>query len=452
MLALFSCVTLTTVSNSLAADTADASRWTTSKDCTIALRDGQFVITSTGGDPFIVSEDIPAATGPFKIELRVKSKSQGPVQFFWSTQKSKGNFNASRHVDFSFLRDDEWHDYALTLDAPDLGRLRLDPSTAPGETRVAFIRVKDKADKLVKEWKLGAGGPPKELPNSKGNAQIRAKFKNSDIVITTTARLAGAIHSLTWNGREFIDSADHGRQLQSATNLDCGTPLTGETYNPTEAGSMDDGAGPFSTSKLLSISAVGAELKTTIQMAFWLSPGEKSGGNPAKNKTLLSEHRVSKRVHIGHGAMPNVIEYDVTLPLPNEHHTEWVIEALTGYMPPDFKVFQTFDPATGTLAPIGDGPGEQPLPLVFSTEDKQHAMGIFAPDNQPRGNEKASYGRFRFVIEKVVKWNCVYRIRDKDGIKPGEYSYKMFVIVGTLEDVRGAMKAVAEESGEGKKN
>ena len=77
-----------------------------------------------------------------------------------------------------------------------------------------------------------------------GDAEIRAPVGESEIVITTTSRLAGAIHSLTWNGKEFIDSFDHGRQLQSASNFDAGTPITGETFNPTEAGSRDDGAGP----------------------------------------------------------------------------------------------------------------------------------------------------------------------------------------------------------------
>ncbi len=33
-----------------------------------------------------------------------------------------------------------------------------------------------------------------------GNAVIRGKAGSSEIVITTTDRLAGAIHSLTWNG------------------------------------------------------------------------------------------------------------------------------------------------------------------------------------------------------------------------------------------------------------
>lgn len=108
---------------------------------------------------------------------------------------------------------------------------------------------------------------------AEGDATIRAKAGSAEIVITTTARLAGAIDSLTYNGMEFINSADHGRQLQSASNFDAGKPFSPEVFNPTEAGSMHDGAGPKSTSRLLKIKASGNELSTTIQMAFWLRPG-----------------------------------------------------------------------------------------------------------------------------------------------------------------------------------
>src|SRR5438128_869037 len=52
------------------------------------------------------------------------------------------------------------------------------------------------------------------------NTFIRASAGRSEIVITTTKRLAGAIHSLTWDGKEFINSTDHGRQLQSACSFD----------------------------------------------------------------------------------------------------------------------------------------------------------------------------------------------------------------------------------------
>src|SRR5579872_3822919 len=81
----------------------------------------------------------------------------------------------------------------------------------------------------------------------RGASGIRGRAGASDIVITTTERLAGAIHSLTWNGKEFIDSFDHGRQLQSAANFDCDGAFFPETFNPTEAGSRADGTGQSSS-------------------------------------------------------------------------------------------------------------------------------------------------------------------------------------------------------------
>ena len=279
-----------------------------------------------------------------------------------------------------------------------------------------------------------------------GNATIRAPAGKSEIVITTTHRLAGAIHSLTWNGREFINSVDHGRQLQSASNLDSGTPITAETFNPTEAGSRDDGAGDKSSSRLLHWRIEPNALQTTTQMAFWLAPGEKSGANVAKNATVLSDHLLTKRVHIGYRDLPQVISYDVDFSLPiSERHSHAVFEALTGYMPAEFAEFHQFDPQTGALAPLSDGPGENPYPVVFSVAGGTHAMGIYAPQ-QPRPNMTGpTYGRFRFGPEKVVKWNCVFRVTDKNVVSVGEYPFRMFVIVGDLETVRSSMRALARE-------
>jgi hypothetical protein len=280
-----------------------------------------------------------------------------------------------------------------------------------------------------------------------GNATIRAPAGKSEIVITTTHRLAGAIHSLTWNGREFIDSVDHGRQLQSASNLDFGTPITGETFNPTEAGSRDDGAGDQSSSRLLHWRIEPNALQTTTQMAFWLAPGEKSGANPAKNTTVLSDHLLTKRVRIGYRDLPQVIAYDVSFSLPiGERHTHAVFEALTGYMPPEFSEFHQFDPKTGALTPLSDGPGEIPHPVVFSVPGGTHAMGIYAPAQSRPNMTGPTYGRFRFVPEKVVKWNCVFRVTDKSGLDPGEYPFRMFVIVGDLDTVRDSMRALVKMS------
>jgi hypothetical protein len=282
--------------------------------------------------------------------------------------------------------------------------------------------------------------------NSDGNTTIRAAAGPSEIVIKTTERLAGAIDSLTWNGKEFIDSHDHGRQLQSASNLDCGTPITAETFNPTEAGSRNDGAGGKSSSELLEIHASGNELTTSGRMAFWLAPGQKSGAHPAKNTTILSNHGLTKRVKIGYKDMPNVISYDVTFTLPpGEHHTHAVFEALTGYMPPEFEQFLQFNPKSGTLEALSDGPGEGRNPVVLSVPDGTHAMGIYAPPQPSADTTGPSYGRFRFVPEKVVKWNCVFRTTIDSGLPAEEHTFRMFVIVGDLDTVLNSLLALNSE-------
>ena len=292
-----------------------------------------------------------------------------------------------------------------------------------------------------------SGQSAADEPAPRAELVIRRVASDSEVVITTTSRLAGAIHSLTWNGQEFIDSADHGRQLQSASSFSSDGKHWAEAFNPTEAGSRDDGAGPTSTSRLLHSIATEHSFQTTTQMAFWLAPGQKSEGHPAINTTKLSNHLLTKRVQIGLPDLPHVIRYDVTFTVPiSERHTFAQFEALTGYMPVAFRSFWTFRPETGELQPIDDGPGEQPFPIVLSTESGSHAMGIYSPDQPSRGFENAGYGRWRFVRERVVKWNSVFRIARADGIEQGEFSFRNFVVVGDRETVRSSLAELHRRS------
>lgn len=282
-----------------------------------------------------------------------------------------------------------------------------------------------------------------------GQLQIQRPVGGSDIIIRTTPRTAGAIDSLTWNDREFIDSFDHGRQLQSACSFDCGQPgpFVAETYNPTEAGSRRDGRGDTSSSRVLYQFSLQDNLETTTQMAFWVPPGEKTEGHAARNTTLLSNHRLWKRVRVGDRNLTNVIRYDVTFTVPDGEppHRFAQFEALTGYMPPEFERFWKFNPGRGELERLDDGPGEQPWPVVLATASGSHAMGIFTPPTPPAGFDPIGYGRWRFAAERVVKWNCVFRLRRSEGIKPGDYPFTCFVIVGDLDMVGKSLRVLRDE-------
>lgn len=287
----------------------------------------------------------------------------------------------------------------------------------------------------------GLGAEP---PLVSGDAVIRGPAGGSEIVITTTSRLAGAIHSLTWNGREFIDSLDHGRQLQSASNLDVDGQLFNEAFNPTEAGCERDMAGPTSTSRLLWLSAGGHDLVTVSRMAFWLRPGQSSGGHKALNATALSNHLLQKEVRIGAAGLDHAIRYAVTFTLPaDERHRRATFEVLTGYMPPGFRTFHVLS-ADGKLEDLSAGPGEQGLPVVASTADGGHAMGVWSPAVSQSTGRPATYGRFWFEQQQVAKWNCVIRdeapARDPQAtLAAGTYRYLAWVAVGTREQVRDTL-------------
>jgi hypothetical protein len=285
------------------------------------------------------------------------------------------------------------------------------------------------------------------VPTISGDAVIRGAAGGSEIVITTTSRLAGAIHSLTWGGREFIDSLDHGRQLQSASNLDVDGKLLNECFNPTEAGCERDMAGPTSSSRLLYLSARDRELVTVTQMAFWLRPGQASGGNPALNTTVLSNHLLEKHVRIGVGEFEHAVRHAITFTLPaDERHERATFEILTGYMPPEFSTFLGLRP-DGTLEELGPGPGEQLLPVILATADGQHAMGCWSPATSRTTGRPPTYGRFSFPDQKVVKWNCVVREAEKAGLAAGAHPYLVYSAVGTREQVRKTLVALREGNG-----
>ena len=279
---------------------------------------------------------------------------------------------------------------------------------------------------------------------------ISKKVNGSALTIRTSARMAGVIDSITWRGKEFINAFDHGRELQSASSFDG----YGECLNPTEAGSAKDGAGPVSSSRLVSGKARGRTLETTIEMAYWLVPGARyptacgshADFRQAKNETIRSSDLLIKRVEIGVPQAPNALSYDVTF-VTAEDHRSATFEAITGYMPPEFSEFLAYDPVARAIVPLADGPGEQPLPVILATADRNFAMGIFSPELPQKAHPKIGYGRFRFLNNpktpnwNTVKWNAVYR---EAPAPRGRYHYRCYVIIGTVDDVRSALDRLTQ--------
>lgn len=247
--------------------------------------------------------------------------------------------------------------------------------------------------------------------------------QDGEVTIRTCDYDAGAICSLTYKGKQFLDNYDHGRQMQSAVSFDG----RGEVENPTEAGSRADGKNPrWSSSALVVADVTEGVLTTQSIMAYW---------EPLYGRSL-SGVGFSKRVE---SIRPRVLKYEVTYQLPlYEVHKEATFESLTAYMPGEFRDFYAInlkDVKAGVVR-LGDGPGEQSLPIIFSTTDQAYAMGVWSPGLQQPEWSGAGYGRWRFGPEGVVKWNAVYRVSNPKG----SYTFTSYVFVGTLASVIADMK------------
>ncbi len=306
-------------------------------------------------------------------------------------------------------------------------------SVSPGQ------EVKQSFDSLISNL------PPNNGEQNFGDGFISSQVFDSELKISTQARFAGAVSSLQYRGKEYVNIDDHGRQIQSASSYDG----LGECLNPTEAGSSPDGTGMTSTSFLKGYQAIGNELKTVTQMAYWLSanqpyqvPGGCSPAKPniksAQNTTDISNDYLYKQVSIGYQDLPNVISYLVTFHT-NEAHDNATFEALAGYMTSEFSNFWSLDVKLNNLQSLSKQSGEQHLPVILSTQDNNHAIGVYSPDLPMVTYPAYGYGRFDYSMHNTMKFNAVYRLNN---VSAGDHNFKQFIIVGTLTEVQASMFAL----------
>lgn len=227
-------------------------------------------------------------------------------------------------------------------------------------------------------------------------------LNDANIRICASNKHAGAIYSLVWNGHEFINHTDFGRELQSAVTYDG----LGEGYNPTEAGARRDW--DTSTSQLLHADTTGA-LATETRMAYW----DPYQGNARSNDRL--QKQVSLRA--------DHIEYVTTFNV-SDAHSQAQFEAVTGYLGAEFSSQYTIG-VDGTLAPRTQLVNDRPL--ILATPDGQYAMGAYSEG-------AANYG---YAFTDTNKWSLVFWASN---IQAAAYKFVSKIFVGTLMQVVAAMK------------
>lgn len=277
------------------------------------------------------------------------------------------------------------------------------------------------------------------------DVSITGSVSGSPITVTASGgRFAGAISSLTFRGVQYVDIADHGREIQSALQLDG----LGECLNPTEAGTKADGTKLSSSSVLQAISNTNNVLQTQTRAAYWLAPGEYYGKpcspstsvSSAQNSTVLSDYVISRSTSFD-AASPNLIRADTTFSFP-ENRSSASIEALTGYLPASFNTWLSYDRASRTLVKLTNTSANQQTtsPVIVAQSNGQHAMGVISPGISASNPNGAYFAYFTFGgSQPTSKWSCVY---GQNGISAGTQStYSCLMAVGTVDEVTNALNA-----------
>lgn len=126
--------------------------WNAANDLELSAEGAQLSITSTGNDPFMVTDTVGTVNGPLKFAFSMRSESKGQAQIFWRTPAIKA-FGAANAIKFDVRHDGSWHDYVVDL--PFTGKLmnlRFDPSQGAGKIDLKNLRLLDASGQSVHTW------------------------------------------------------------------------------------------------------------------------------------------------------------------------------------------------------------------------------------------------------------------------------------------------------------
>lgn len=259
--------------------------------------------------------------------------------------------------------------------------------------------------------------PPPPPPST--DTALTTTFNGKALRVAASRRFGAAIYSITINGLPFIDSTDHGRELQTAWQYDG----QGEGQNPTEAGSAADSAGATSSTAILSLSATATAISSRVNPAFWYAYGGK----------VASSDFLEKTVTLGLNGKPNILVHDIGMYLASPYHSSMAVEGLTAYMPTVFSRLFTFDHLTKayTELPASSSLTPTPLSVIAATADLSRAVALV--------QQNPAHTHW---IGKIGPWPKLDASWFSVTGPAGWYRWRTYTVVGSFQEVLDAATVI----------
>lgn len=273
------------------------------------------------------------------------------------------------------------------------------------------------------------------------------RVSNAAISIGISKRDAGAVSSIFYDGHEFVNDFDHGRQLQAAWVYN----EMGEAYNPTEAGNYDDDRKRTSTSELLSVNVDRGRIITENHPAYWWRPGR------GVNEESVTKDTLKKTITLGYRGNRHIIVFDASITISPElsgppikkirvegpaFYTDWM---LTEHYQLDRrngsveKISMRQADKTGRMNDRMRLNPERQLIPILSSPDGRYAVAVYTPQAE------GFWAYSSYVIPAHDPAGSCNKVstRFRHPAETGRtYSYRTFIMVGNLETVKNAAMSI----------
>lgn len=270
----------------------------------------------------------------------------------------------------------------------------------------------------------------------------------------------GAIWSWIWNGIEFVNTYDYGREIQTAVFF---YDSEGNVYDPTEAGDLY--SSPYRQPQDRHGSPVvqlgpGIGSPSTIRtrsVPLTFVPTRFPGGGDL-NPIIYPGLRIGKDLYLNYANMGPVAKY-VTHVVSQEAITDAVVEIPTGYLGSSFNRFWTYDAATDILSEVHPSdcngnptlygwPGDLSFGgyggVIISNSNGSAAMGQYGVSDSV-GGDVHGFALYSFLYgacsgdpRATSKFNAVYTGQ----IDVGDNSFTTWLINGSVTSVASKMQTL----------
>lgn len=306
------------------------------------------------------------------------------------------------------------------------------------------------------------------------NNEFLVGLTGGGVTIQSNLNTGGALWNWTHNGKQYINTRDYGRQIQTSYIAQNDKFLNGSNQpriiNPTEAGSRHSDLSIATSlrqgSPVVSAFNNGLTQRTRSVPLEW--DPDQFGGD-ANHPLMWNDAELGKNITLDYGGRGALAQYQTVL-RPAYTSKSTAIEVPTGYLTGDFNRYYTYDAgkAAGTRAaevtpPVNTGaptdgnvqftPASGFGGVIISTTDQQYAMGVYGATVAHGGSidyftlwNFTSLGGTGEFDGGTSKWSAAYGPDGAFGrngaatlLAGNEYTFTSWITTGTLAEVEAQM-------------